>query len=116
MLFSLLLGKSFQQQREAMKQTIEEDKEPEKSGQFLLSYIKQPPPHTHPTVITVRLVVIVCVVLVFRETVVCKEEQEKEKEAALQLTQKRWYTFLFSLYLIRFFLFIMKTSWSVCPR
>lgn len=28
-------GKSFQQQREAMKQTIEEDKEPEKSGQFL---------------------------------------------------------------------------------
>lgn len=25
-------GKSFQQQREAMKQTIEEDKEPEKSG------------------------------------------------------------------------------------
>jgi hypothetical protein len=28
----VLLGKSFQQQREAMKQTIEEDKEPEKSG------------------------------------------------------------------------------------
>lgn len=31
-------GKSFQQQREAMKQTIEEDKEPEKSGKNL-------PPH-----------------------------------------------------------------------
>lgn len=30
------LGKSFQQQREAMKQTIEEDKEPEKSGKCLL--------------------------------------------------------------------------------
>lgn len=29
-----LLGKSFQQQREAMKQTIEEDKEPEKSGRW----------------------------------------------------------------------------------
>jgi len=28
----MLSGKSFQQQREAMKQTIEEDKEPEKSG------------------------------------------------------------------------------------
>ena len=32
--FSVDVGKSFQQQREAMKQTIEEDKEPEKSGQF----------------------------------------------------------------------------------
>lgn len=30
--FKYYLGKSFQQQREAMKQTIEEDKEPEKSG------------------------------------------------------------------------------------
>lgn len=30
-------GKSFQQQREAMKQTIEEDKEPEKSGPLLYS-------------------------------------------------------------------------------
>ena len=33
-LFFSHTGKSFQQQREAMKQTIEEDKEPEKSGQF----------------------------------------------------------------------------------
>lgn len=32
-------GKSFQQQREAMKQTIEEDKEPEKSGQFYIIMI-----------------------------------------------------------------------------
>lgn len=32
-------GKSFQQQREAMKQTIEEDKEPEKSGKWKTSKI-----------------------------------------------------------------------------
>lgn len=37
------IGKTFQQQREAMKQTIEEDKEPEKSGKhsvMCLSYLK----------------------------------------------------------------------------
>ncbi|XP_065542778.1 protein PALS1 isoform X2 [Lathamus discolor] len=33
-LAGLIPGKSFQQQREAMKQTIEEDKEPEKSGKL----------------------------------------------------------------------------------
>lgn len=74
-----LLGKSFQQQREAMKQTIEEDKEPEKSGQFPLSC----------NVKVLALVLAVkrykkCLMLVFRETVVCKEKQEEEKEAALQ--------------------------------
>lgn len=31
-----------------------------------------------------------CLMLVFRQTVVCQEEQEEEKEAALQFTQKRW--------------------------
>lgn len=36
-----LLGKSFQQQREAMKQTIEEDKEPEKSGWTLIFDINE---------------------------------------------------------------------------
>lgn len=34
-------GKSFQQQREAMKQTIEEDKEPEKSGGIYASQVKK---------------------------------------------------------------------------
>lgn len=29
--------------------------------------------------------------LVFREAVVCKEEQEEKKEAALQQSQERWY-------------------------
>lgn len=39
-LFLMYQGKSFQQQREAMKQTIEEDKEPEKSGGIYASQVK----------------------------------------------------------------------------
>lgn len=91
-LFFFLSGKSFQQQREAMKQTIEEDKEPEKSGQFPLSYIQKvlavnkgffPPPHSdYSKICGYRM----SLVLVFRETVVCQEEQEEAKEAALQFT------------------------------
>lgn len=40
-LFLMHQGKSFQQQREAMKQTIEEDKEPEKSGGIYASQVKK---------------------------------------------------------------------------
>lgn len=42
LLFLLVVstGKSFQQQREAMKQTIEEDKEPEKPGLFLCTSLR----------------------------------------------------------------------------
>lgn len=40
-LFLMHPGKSFQQQREAMKQTIEEDKEPEKSGGIYASQVKK---------------------------------------------------------------------------
>lgn len=40
-LFLMHQGKSFQQQREAMKQTIEEDKEPEKSGGVNASQVKK---------------------------------------------------------------------------
>lgn len=76
-----------------MKQTIEEDKEPEKSGQFPLSCILKvlainrggtpTSPHRDYSKICADGI---CLVLVFRETVVCQEEQEEEKEAALQFT------------------------------